>query len=404
MEFLVGLARDVVAAARVQPSAANTTGGPLLQPSGRCAYPAFWLRDHALSVASGLITLEEQRHAILLAARTQQAEDWLTPSGSTVLRGSIADHINFDGSAVFFPGTLDATVQSSAWGNRPAIDDHFLLVEMVWEYCRQSGSRSILTEPVAGLTLVERITWAFTVPPVRPDSQLVWCDESARGANFGFLDAVIQTGDLLFASVLRHRAALQLVELTGSVVYAAIAQAIASAIPTVFVHPGGLLRASTGLSSQPDVFGSAYAVYVDVVAGTTRQRICRALADAYRAGTLARRGGVRNVLTTDDHRADSAWERTVGPMPFNQYQNGAYWLPPVGWVCAAIAEVDAPLARHLADDYLAELRATDFRRGPGCDGPYECIHPDGDHRHTPVCMPSVTLPLAAFRRLGWLAA
>lgn len=410
LHFLTDLTQAVVEACRVPPDRTsegippNVTGGTLLQPSGRCSYPAFWLRDHALSVASGCISLEEQRHAILLAARTQQARDWHTPSGSFVPKGSIADHISFSGEAVFFPGTLDAQMQSSAWGTLPSADDHFLLIEMVWEYCNRSADRSILSEVVAGEPLIERLELAFSVPKVSVENGLVRCTEEERAASFGFCDAVVHTGELLFASLLRRRGAILLAELTGNEAYSTIAARIEATLPDTFAHAGGLLRACTGVSQQPDVFGSAYAVYTGAVKGALRERICERLCDAYRTGTLAYRGAVRSVLTSDDFSTETAWERTVGPLPLNEYQNGAYWMPTVGWVCFAMAQVDELAARRLAEEYVSELKATNFRTDAASGAPYECLHPERNYRQTPVCITAVTLPLTAFRRLGWGAA
>ena len=404
--FLQELARDVIEASRVRPgqrvstSVTNATGGTLIRPGGRECYPAFWIRDFAMSLECGLITPEEQRHALLLTAATQQAGDWQTPSGSVVPHGAIADHINFDGTPIFFPGTYDPAAQGGQWGKLPALDDHFYFVEMAWQYCRQTGERGILGENVGGLTLLERLELAFSVPQPRPDTQMVWCDESNRGVSFGFTDSVIHTGELFFASLLRYRAARQLAELTENSRYSDIADMIARSLPLVFSHPNGLLRASTGLSSQPDVWGSAFAVSIGAVEGVVREKICRALADACRAGTLAWRGNIRHVLTTDDFSAQSAWESTVGSRPVNRYQNGAYWNTATGWVCFAIAQVDAPLAKQLAGEFLEELREGDFRKGPDYGSPYECRHPEGDHRQNPVYLTSVTCPLAAFVRLG----
>jgi len=356
-----------------------------------------------MSLESGLITPEEQWHALLLTAATQQAKDWPTPSDSFVPRGAVADHINFDGTPIFFPGTYDPAVQGGAWGKLPALDDHSYFVEMAWQYCRQTGQRGILGETVAGLTLRERLELAFAVPPARPDTNLVWCDESNRGVSFGFTDAVIHTGELLFASLLRLRAARRLAELTGTSGYAGIAETIRRALPVAFAHTGGLLRASTGVSGQPDVWGSAFAVYSGAVDGEAKGRICRALVEAFRAGTLAWRGHIRHVLTTDDFSAQTAWERTIGQFPLNHYQNGAYWGTPAGWVCFALAQVDEPSAKRLADAYVEALREGDFRKGPDFGAPYECLHPDGGHRQNPAYMTSVTCPLAAFRRIGCLS-
>ena len=405
--FLQGLTRDVVEAARVHPgqrvgtSAPNGTGGTLIRPGGRECYPAFWIRDFAMSLECGLITPEEQRHALLLAAATQQAGDWHTPSGSVVPHGAIADHINFDGTPIFFPGTYDPAAQGGKWGKLPALDNHFYFMEMAWQYCRQTGECSILAENVGGLALLERLELAFTVPQSRPDTQMVWCDESNRGVSFGFTDSVIHSGELLFASLLRYQAARQLAELTGNSRYGDFADTIARSLPVVFLHPGGLLRASTGLSSQPDVWGSAFAVYTGAVEGVAREKICRVLADACRARTLAWRGNIRHILTADNFSAQSAWESTVGSQMINRYQNGAYWNTATGWVCFAIAQVDAPLAKQLAVEFLEELCEGDFRKGSEYGSPYECLHPKGDYRQNPVYMTSVTCPLAAFGRLGY---
>lgn len=410
MTFLEELARDVLEASRVRPgqgvgqSGPNITGGTLIRPGGRGCYPAFWIRDHAMSLASGLITPEEQRHALLLTVGTQQADDWQTPSGSFVPRGAIADHINFDATPIFFPGTYDPMAQGRPYGEFPALDDHFYFVEMAWQYCRQTGRTGILSQDVAGMTLAERLERAFAVPQSRPESQLIWCDEKNRGVSFGFTDSVIHTGELLFASLLRYQAARQLAELTGKPHYNDIADTIKRSLPGVFSHPGGLLRASTGLSSQPDVWGSAFAVYIGAVDGKIGENISRTLADAYQAGTLAFRGNIRHVLTTDDFSAQTAWERIVGPGPINRYQNGAYWNTSTGWVCFAIAQVDKALAKNLAAEFVEELREGDFRKGPDFGSPYECFHPDGDYRQNPVYLTSVTCPLAAFRRLGYLNA
>ena len=89
------------------------------------------------------------------------------------------------------------------------------------------------------MPLLERLELAFAVPPARSDTQLVWCDESNRGVSFGFTDVVVHTGDLLFASLLRGRAARQLAELTSKSQYLDIAETIRRAVPVVFAHPGG---------------------------------------------------------------------------------------------------------------------------------------------------------------------
>ncbi len=211
-------------------------------------------------------------------------------------------------------------------------------------------------------------------------------------------------------SILRCRAAEQLADLyriSGSPQeaerYRSLAGTISRDIQATFMRDGGLLRASTGRSAQPDVWGSAFAVYPGVLSTRNARRVSQALARALSDGAIAWQGNIRHVPTDRDFSELSAWEQTVNNVfSRNRCQNGAYWNTPTGWVCHAVAGVDAEAARALALEYVEELRTGDFRRGDEYGSPYECIHPDGDYRQNPVYLTSVTCPLAAFRRLGWI--
>ncbi|MGB2958767.1 MAG: hypothetical protein WBG01_18145 [Bacteroidota bacterium] len=413
--LLVPLTLAVVEASRVRPGDSvagcgpNSTGGTLIRPGGRDAYAAFWIRDFAISLESGVIALEELEHALRLTARLQASNHWETPTGSIIPRGSIADHITLDGTPVFFPGTNSLETQGQPWGYYPSLDDNFYFVEMAWQLVRIPGRSEMLDEKIDGVSLLERLDLAFHATPTREDSGLVWCDEEKRGVSFGFTDVVVQTGDLLFCSILRYRAASQLADLQEMVGnteianrYRSIAKRISRNVPRVFAHESGLLRAATGKSGQPDVWGSAFAVYSGLLGKQKSAEVSSALHKALAAGTISWRGNIRHLPTNLDFNEHTAWEKTVNDYPKNRYQNGAYWSTPTGWVCFAVAQVDESAARHLAMEYLQDLRNGDFRQGNRFGSPYECIHPDGDYRNNPVYMTSVTCPLGAFRRLGWI--
>ena len=414
MLFLESLARDVLEASRVRSGRSvagygpNTTGGTLIRPGGRDCYPAFWIRDFAISLACGLVNPVEIEHGLRLTARCQAKEDWRTPSGSFVPKGGIADHITFDGTPIYFPGGLTYETQGQPFGYYPSLDDHFYFVEMAWHLAISCGRRTILDEEIDGMSLLERLTLAFNVPGVREGSELVWCDDRYRGVSFGFTDIVVHTGDLLFCSVLRFRAAVQLAEMhqiCGAVHeaerYRSLAANISDQISSAFLLDSGLLRASTGKSAQPDVWGSAFAVYSGVL-GSEEARVAQALTRALKNGTITWKGNIRHVPTDGDFNKTSAWEQTVNDWPKNRYQNGAYWNTPTGWVCYAVAGIDEGAAGELALQYIEELREGDFRQGDAFGSPYECIHPDGDHQQNPVYLTSVTAPVAAFQKLGWI--
>ena len=177
----------------------------------------------------------------------------------------------------------------------------------------------------------------------------------------------------------------------------ALADTLKNRIPALFYNGKGMLLASTGKSNQPDVWGTALAVYFGVVEGEIKERICLHLADAYRQGTLSCRGNIRHVLTSDDFNETTAWEVSLAKK--NTYQNGAYWGTPVGWVVYAIAQEDIGIAKKLAAEYIEELRENDYRKGSDYEAPYECFHPSGN-KQNPVYLTSVTCPYAVFKLMG----
>jgi hypothetical protein len=405
LAWLRELTAAVIDASRVAPGASvgqygpNTSGGTLLRPGGREAYPAFWIRDYAMSLDCGIIPASEQRHMLIHTAAHQQDEPVELKTGSVLPPGSVPDHISFDGKPIFFPGILDDYEKQGGprWGKLPSLDDQFFFIHMAAEYVRQTQDQAILTEVVDGLPLFARLEAAYRMPPSR-EYGLVYTTEDERGVNFGFFDTTVHTGDLLFASLLKWRAALQLADLAGdseqAKAYRADVDRIAKAIDETFVREDGWLRASTGTSGQPDVWGTAFAVHLGILNAERELAAAKTLAQAYDAGTIAWHGQIRHVPTDLDFSEESAWERSYAAK--NTYQNGAYWATPTGWVCAAIAKVDEAAARRLAGEYIAALREGDFRKGDTFGSPWECVHPENNHRQNPVYMTSASLPLSVF--------
>ncbi|MCC6145024.1 MAG: hypothetical protein IT368_14560 [Candidatus Hydrogenedentes bacterium] len=401
--WLSAFAADVIEASRVAPGekvgdiGPNTSGGPLIRPGGRGAYPAFWIRDYAMSLDCGIIPAAEQRHLLLHTAAYQQDELLELMTGSVVPPGSIPDHISFDGKPIFFPGVLDDYEKQGGprWGKLPSLDDQFYFIHMAAEYVGQCGERAVLAEKVKNIPLLDRLERAYRMPPSRPNG-LVFAEVDRRGVNFGFFDTTVHTGELLFASLLKWQAAMELVQLTGDPArgqaYRQEAEAIAEAVRVTFPRKDGWLRASTGMSGQPDVWGTAFAVCLGVLDAQQQQRAAMALAQACKAGTITWRGQIRHVPTDLDFSDSSSWEKSY--VPKNTYQNGAYWATATGWVCRAVATVDETAASQLAGEYIAALRADDFRKGDTYGAPWECMHPEGNHRQNPVYMTSVTVPLA----------
>jgi hypothetical protein len=134
LEFLHDLTRDVVEESRVPPgkrvadSPTNTCGFTLIMPGGKGGYPAFWVRDFSMSLESGFITPREMLDHLRLMAKCQNG-----PEARRLQHGLVAppfavpDHINFDGGAVFYPGTYSSGDDQGTgrYGILPPVDNQY---------------------------------------------------------------------------------------------------------------------------------------------------------------------------------------------------------------------------------------------------------------------------------------
>ena len=214
-DFLEDLTKDVMDSSRVFPLqkispdfGSNNTGGTLIRPGGRACYPAFWIRDYAMSLESGFVTKEEQKHMLELTASTQCDQTWITNSGSMVPTGAIADHIRIDDiKPIFFPGTYDYSSQGGTkWGMMPPYCDQFFFIHLAWYYVKSTSSLEILFDEINGIRLIDRLEMAYKVPPTLQGGVLVYTTDSFRGIDFGFRDVIYLTGSLSLPSLLKYKA------------------------------------------------------------------------------------------------------------------------------------------------------------------------------------------------------
>lgn len=410
--FLEGLAKAVLDSSRIQPGqqlvapfGANHTGGVLIRPGGRETYPSFWIRDYAMTLSSGFVSDEEQKNMLLLTASTQCNQSWITKGGSLVPFGAIADHIRVDDcKPIYFPGTYDEEEQGvEEFGMMPPYCDQFYFIEMADYYLRTTNDDKILDEKIKGTRLIDRLEIAFKVPPSRSQSTLVYTTDNFRGVDFGFRDAIRITGDLSYPSILKYRAALQLAAIFDRLkdqekggIYRHIAQQLKEEIPHTFLNPDGMLKASNGKSGQPDVWGTALAIYLGILEDGVAVQAAQHLAKAYQTGKLAYKGSVRHIISGEDFSNETAWEDAI--VPHNQYQNGAYWGTATGWVAFAIAQVDKSLASQLVSEYIDGLRESDFRKGSEFSGPYECYYPP-QYTRGPVYLTTVSCPYSVLKSM-----
>ena len=411
-QFLTTLARDVIAAARVQPgqgrpgSATNAADFPLIMPGGN--YPAFWIRDFSMSLDCGLISAAKIRNHLFLLARKQNGNaERRLKHGLVIPPWSVPDHITFDGRAVFYPGTYASGDDQGdgSYGQLPPIDDHYEFVHIASRLFRMTRDPSFLNERIEAVPLIDRLIAAFQTPRTDSTTGLVLTDPTIRAVGFGFCDAIVLTGQLLFPSLLRWRAAGELAELcrqTGRRDVAsrllAVQRLIRRHLGPTFRGPerfGGWLKGATAIGQQADVWGTLFALWLDVLNAREAEAAARAVADAVRRGTILYQGAVRHVPTDLNANPASAWERTVG-VKNNTYQNGAYWHTATGWLLAALGRREPGLAADVFAELIRHLREQDFRRGEGRQAPWECFGPGG-YAQNGVYMTSVTVPLSCLQ-------
>ena len=408
--FLEQMVKDVMEASRIYPGqkiskdfGPNQTEGVLIRPGGRTSYPAFWIRDYAMSIETGYVSEKEQKHMLELTASTQSDSLIRTKWGTSIPKGSIADHIRIDdGKPIYFPGTYSFENQGEKkWGMQPPFCDQFFFIQMAYFYVKSFSKTPTLSKEINGVKLINRLEQAYQMPPSHPRSHLVQVDETNRGVDFGFRDAIYITGKLCYASLLKYQAAKQIAYLYGkmgnksmSLRYQQEANLLKLSIIRTFIDTRGMLRASTGMSGQADVWATSLAINLGVLTGKSRLKAAQYLRDAYLRGELSQKGNIRHVVQSDDFSATSAWEKSV--VPINTYQNGAYWGTPVGWVCQAIAYVDLPSAQKLAKEFIQELREGDFRKGDTFGSPWECFN--DKLTQNPVYLTSVAVPLIIFKK------
>ena len=306
-EFLADQARRVIDSARLDPGQTkgkwtNQTSYVLHVPGGNMGYPAYWVRDSVMMLESGYIQAGEIEDWIRCIAATLRNQDWHVRPGVVVPAFAVPDHIDLDGLGSFYPGNYETGTKQGGgpFGKYPPIDDQFYFLFAVHRHWKITRSTDLFKAPIklktGEMRLADLCQKVYHMAPC--DAATALCTagniDTENAKDFGFCDSVFKSGKLLFPSILKYVAAQQLIEL-----YRAAGlpdrtaplerdmQAIKKAIPATFLHPWGpkneaWLDSATGVGKQPDVWGSAYAVYAGAVDEATAAKIGPALARGYR--------------------------------------------------------------------------------------------------------------------------
>lgn len=416
LAFLRDMTRDVVNASSVKAGSngggncpvTNGYGFTLITP-GKDTYQAFWPRDFSMALGTGFISTNEIRNHLFLLCRIQNgASDKRLANGLHVPPWSIPDHINYDGRPVWYAGTMSSTDDqgNGTFGRIPPLDDNFEFIHIAFTLWHTTHDSEFLGESINGLSIFQRLQNAFASIKTDPATGLVETSEEDRGIGFGFCDAEAHTGKLLFASLLRFRAANEMAQLcraskdrANAADYKRAARKVRDNIVPTFGDSrlDGWLHASTGLSKEADVWGTLYALELGVLDKKSAKTARAVVVNAVRSKTITFEGGVRHVPTNYDFSKTTSWERSV--VPLNVYQNGGYWHTATGWLIDVLWTEDRALALQVFHEMIAHLRQQDFRKGEGHHAPWEVFGPNASALRNPVYMASVALPYSVLRNL-----
>lgn len=361
-------------------------------PSGDGKYPSFWVRDCAMMAESGLFAPEDWKRYIQIIARhgINGSETRMLQNGQSVPPFAVADHVNYDGNPVFFPGTYSSGDDQGRgrFGLLPPLCDNYMFLIMAAEYLLQQKDPEIQSELE---TLAESVWNAYCIDK----TNLCACDEKNRTVDWGFCDQIVKTGKLLFPSLLRFRTARLLAKVLGDAEYDRRADKLAAAIQETFFEPEtGWMLSATGIGKQPDVCGTACAVCFGALDEKAAKAAAKVLLEAYQNGDAVKNGCIRHVPKSRDFSKDSAWESAPGVAKGN-YQNGAWWSTATGWYAFALNTVSPGTARNLIDDFIGYTKK--YR---ALGAPYEFFRDDTDEPSGLNYGTSAALPFIWFQRMA----
>lgn len=369
-------------------------------------YPSIWIRDVAMNAECGLIDSELlKKHILYFAKYAQNGKDDLKLENQLVVPAwTVADHLNYNGRPVYYPGTCaDGNDQGDGdWGYFPSHDDNYYFIHMLYVYIQQTGDYGILDEVCSDMKIIERMEKAWEGYNIDEETDLCESHLPFYTVDWGFTDTVIKTGLLLFSSLLRYLTAKEFSELLiyrgeeqKASVYIARAEKIRESILETFWDGSGWLYSATRLCHQYDVWGTLYAIYIGILPEELEKKAVETVAQAYINHEISVHGYVRMIRTVDDNKYGQSWEATnVRLTQPNHYQNGGYWASASGWLFYALSKHSIELAFECINAYVLHTRKYEEEGAP-----FEFINVTSTYWEGKLAGTCATLPYAGAKRI-----
>ncbi|MEM1507860.1 MAG: hypothetical protein QW145_04405 [Candidatus Bathyarchaeia archaeon] len=303
-------------------------GTTLFRPDGGGQYNAFWTRDfcYMLEGLRGYIPHEDAVQAYFFIVNRQRDD------------GGIPDRVEPNGRPVY-----------QVLGSKPPTDNPQFAVKIVWEIWR---SYNDITPFTYTSHMLEK---ALNSLPMSERANLIWIDPDNPHSSYGFTDTVAKTGEELFSSLLLYEAHIKMADLYRAVnrlreaeTHMEKASGIREDLERLWSGKGYFYAASQDCR-QPDVWGSAYSVWIGAVDDSRALEISHWLRG--HLDKIVKWGQIRHL--PEPH----IWEKTLIEVKPGTYQNGAYWGTASGWVAYAVSLTDHQLARQIIVDLAQFCRS-----------------------------------------------
>jgi hypothetical protein len=337
-------------------------GTKLFRPDGSGNYNAMWTRDfcYMLEGLPGYISHEDAVRAYLLIMNRQRGD------------GTVPDRVDLDGRPKYIVEIGHAT--------KPPTDNAQFAVKIVWEIWHSYKD----IEPF--INTAQMLERALNSIPLSRRN-LVWIDPMAPHSSYGFTDMIAKTGEELYSSLLLYESHIKMAELyqeAGKLEmvrpHLEKANLVRGSLEELWSGKGFFLAASQDCR-QPDVWGSAYSVWIRAVDDERALEISRWICKNF--GQIVRWGQVRHLPEP------CSWERTLTYVKPGTYQNGAYWGTASAWVAYAISITEPQLAEKMIVDLV------EFCKSEG--KAWECVN--AGYRKCPDYVATLACPAALNYRL-----
>lgn len=340
-------------------------GTAAFPPQVGIGYEAFWLRDfsYTLEGSAASYSDKELKDACRLFVRSIRTD------------GAGVDCVKFDGTPIYKPGY-------GTMGKELVLDGPPFTVSVAWHTYQRTKDKALLSE------VLDPLIKTMNYMPRSQSSGLAHIQFPGERCPYGFTDTIQKSGDELFCSLLMVQADRQLADLLSAggrrdeaEKWRQESSRISASVRSVFWDKEvGLFRATTGACNAPDIWGSAFAVYL----GCAHRAQANAVARYFKAhySEIVQQGQVRHTPGSTD------WNGKPAPAHEGQYQSGGYWATPVGWFVYALDLADP----QLADRTILEM-VSHFKQHGAC----EWIN--GEKRVLPNYLASAALPLAGIRAM-----